>query len=157
MNVRVLFVIITTLTLTGCALSIPHQRPLSPIFHGEVKDAETGKPIESVDVWVWGRSTGSTGRSTASGRTDASGRYRVGVVEQVTWFVILFPLPAEGACSGFAVFTHPEYEEGSVAAGWVGTAMFDGPCGRVRRDVKLKRIGATGAEGADTMAGGGPR
>jgi hypothetical protein len=157
MNVGVLFVIITTLTLTGCALPIPHQRPLSPIFHGEVKDAETGKPIENVDVWVWGRSTGSTGRSTASGRTDASGRYRVGVVEQATWFVILFPLPAEGACSGFAVFTHPEYEEGSVAAGWVGTAMFDGPCGRVRRDVKLKRIGATGAEGADTMAGGGPR
>jgi hypothetical protein len=138
-NVTLLVPIIVALTLTACVLPIPHQRPLSPIFHGNVTDAETGKPIENVDVWAWGRSTGSTGRS-ASGRTDASGRYRVGAAEQVTWFVILFPLPAEGDCSGFAVFSHPEYEEGSVAAGWVGTAMFDGPCGRVRRDVQLKPI-----------------
>ena len=119
--------------LAGCPLPIPHERALSPIFNGEVTDAETKQPISNVEVEV----NGGYKEATVKSKTDSMGKYELGVTEKSNWYVIL-PAPAEGVCAGTITFTHPNYEPQSMKRSWFGPASFDGPCGRVKLDVALK-------------------
>jgi hypothetical protein len=79
---------------------------------------------------------GYKGDKTVETRTDENGRYEIGVFEHASFYLIL-PAPAEGACEGSATYSHPQYKAQTIREGWFGSASFDGPCGRVRRDVWL--------------------
>lgn len=111
--------------LAGCPLPIPHQRALTPIFHGTVVDAETNLPIGDATIEV----VGGYLNGQITGKTDRLGTYKLGVTEKATWYVIL-PPAAEGSCSGTITFSHPNYEKKSFQKGWFGSSVFDGPCGR---------------------------
>ncbi len=120
------------LLLAGCPLPIPHDRLLSPMVYGTVRDGESRSPISGVSV----RMEGGTKWRSATTVTDNAGNYRVGLTEPTNWFVIL-PAPAEGVCEGRVTFTHAEYEPLSFKEGGFGSASFDGPCTSVKRDVVL--------------------
>ena len=127
-------VFLMPLFFVGCALPVPHQRALTPVFQGKIVDAETDQALANVRIEVVG---GYPTRS-ASGKSNAKGAYSLGVKEYSTWYFIR-PVLSEGLCSGKITFSHPDYEEKFFSEARISAAAIDGPCGSVKLDVRLQK------------------
>jgi hypothetical protein len=145
--------VVVAAVLTGCALPIAHERALTPVFYGTVLDAETSAPVEAVRIEV--TDTTGFGRGSAVGYSDAAGKYKVGVVEQASWYFVIAPLPGWGICFGEAVFTHPKYETHSEAQRFYRGIEDEPNCFPVIRVVRLQPKTPSPATAGDRPQAGG--
>lgn len=140
MNPRVALLLSGTVLSSCIMVPVPHDRPVSPVFYGQVRDEATGLPVKGATLRVFAYVNGAEG-PTATAQTDESGHFEVGAVERSNSYTVLLLAPAEGQCSGTLVVSHPEYKVRFVEVSEFRSANVNGVCTglKVKRDVSLKR------------------
>lgn len=134
----------STILLSSCIiLPVPHDRAISPVFFGQVKDKETGLPVKNATISVSAHLLSlskDTTVPTVSTTTDENGFYRAGVTKHENWFV-LFVGPAEGTCGGTVTVAHNDYEQFSYEVSQFRGAAVNGMCTgfEIERNVSLKK------------------
>lgn len=129
-------------SLLGCvALPIPHEREITPIFSGSISDAETGHPIEGVNITLktlWDNPNQKPIEKSVL--SDKNGNYKIGLNEHDFWYEIWL-IPLEGYCGGILTFSRKDYIPQNIEKKKFGGGAIDSICNsyKVELPVSLQK------------------